>query len=57
MVKSLQKNDKIQTIGGVIGTVLDVRDDEITVKIDESNNTKIKITPGAVSTVLNKENV
>ena len=55
MVKSLTKNDKIHTIGGIIGTVIDVRDEEITIKIDESNNTKMKITPGAVRTVLTAE--
>ena len=49
MVQSLQKNDKVQTIGGLIGTIIDVKDDELTLKIDESNNTKIKILPSAVS--------
>ena len=55
MVQSLQKNDKVRTIGGVLGTVIDVKDDEIILKVDESNNTKIRITPGAVSTVLSDE--
>jgi preprotein translocase subunit YajC len=35
MVQSLVKNDRIQTIGGIIGTVVDVKDDEITLKVDE----------------------
>lgn len=56
MVESLQKNDKVQTIGGILGTVIDVKDDEITLKIDESNNTKIKVTPGAISRKVSKEN-
>ena len=55
MVQSLQKNDKVQTIGGIIGTVVDVKDDEITLKIDESNNTKIKIVASAVGRNLSKE--
>ena len=49
MVQSLNKNDRICTVGGIIGTVMDVKDDEITLKIDESTNTKIKIAPGAIS--------
>jgi len=53
MVKSLKKNDRVQTIGGIFGTVLDVSDTEITLKIDESNNTKIKIAPSAVNRVIN----
>lgn len=48
MVQSLQKNDRVQTIGGIIGTVIDVKDDEITIKIDEANNTKIKVIPSAI---------
>ncbi len=56
MVESLQRNDKVQTIGGILGTIIDVKDDEITLKIDESNNTKIKVTPGAISRKVSKEN-
>jgi len=55
MVQSLQKNDKVRTIGGIIGTIVDVRDDEITLKIDESNNTKIKIATSAVGKNLSKD--
>jgi len=56
MVQDLQKNDKIRTIGGIIGTIVDVKDDEITLKVDESNNTKIKVTPSAIGTNLSKDN-
>ena len=52
MVKSLNKNDRVRTIGGIFGVVIDVKDDEITLKVDESNNTKIKISPAAIGTVL-----
>ena len=55
MVESLQRNDKVQTIGGILGTIIDVKDDEITLKIDESNNTKMKVTVGAISRKVSKE--
>lgn len=55
MVQSLERNDRVRTIGGILGTIVDVRDDEITLKIDESNNTKIKISPSAVGRNLSKE--
>jgi preprotein translocase subunit YajC len=55
MVQELKKNDRVQTIGGILGTIVDVRDDEVIVKIDESNNTKIKVTTGAISKVLSNE--
>ncbi|NIA16777.1 MAG: preprotein translocase subunit YajC, partial [Planctomycetes bacterium] len=41
MIQSLQKNARVQTIGGLLATVIEVGDNEITLKIDESNNTKI----------------
>jgi preprotein translocase subunit YajC len=52
MVQSLRKNDKVRTIGGILGTVIDVKDDEITLKVDESNNTKIRVAPSAISKTL-----
>ena len=55
MVQSLQKNDRVRTIGGIIGTVVDVKDDEVTLKIDESTNTKIKVIPSAIGKNLSTE--
>ncbi len=55
MTKSLEKNDRIQTIGGIIGTIVEVKDDEIILKIDESNNTKMKIVHAAVGKNITKE--
>ncbi|MCP4610232.1 MAG: preprotein translocase subunit YajC [Planctomycetes bacterium] len=55
MVQTLSKNDKVRTIGGIIGTVVDVKDDEITLKVDESNNTKIKVLPSAIGRNVTKE--
>ncbi|MFZ9024596.1 MAG: preprotein translocase subunit YajC [Anaerohalosphaeraceae bacterium] len=52
MVSSLAKNDRVRTIGGIFGTVLDVRDDEIVLKVDESTNTKMRVSPQAIATVL-----
>ena len=42
MLESLKKGDKITTIGGIVGTVIEVRDDEVTVKVDENNNVRMK---------------
>ena len=52
MVSSLSKNDRVRTIGGIFGTVLDVRDDEIVLKVDESTNAKMRVSPQAIATVL-----
>jgi preprotein translocase subunit YajC len=55
LVQSLKKNDKVRTIGGIIGTIVDVKDDEIVLKIDEASNTKIRIIPSAVGRNLTNE--
>ncbi|MCE5184985.1 MAG: preprotein translocase subunit YajC [Planctomycetaceae bacterium] len=52
MVQALKKNDRVRTIGGIYGTVIDVRDDEIVLKIDESTNTKMRVIPTAIAAVL-----
>lgn len=52
MVASLKKNDRVRTIGGIFGTVLDVRDDEIILKVDEATNAKIRVVPSAIAVVL-----
>ena len=55
MMQALTKNDRVQTIGGIIGTVVDIKDDEITLKVDESNNTKMKILRSAISRNMTKD--
>ncbi len=55
MMQALSKNDKVQTIGGIVGTVVDIKDEEITLKIDESNNTKMKILRSAISRNMSKD--
>lgn len=49
---ALTKNDRVMTIGGIIGTVVNVRDNEIVVKVDESNNTKMTFLKKAIQQVL-----
>jgi preprotein translocase subunit YajC len=52
LLANLKKTDRVVTVGGIYGTVANVnRDaDEVTLKIDE--NTKIRVTMGAISRVL-----
>jgi preprotein translocase subunit YajC len=48
MLSVLKKGDKVTTIGGIIGTVLEVRDDEVNVKIDESSNARMRFARWAI---------
>lgn len=51
MLNNLKKNDRVMTIGGVIGTVVTVKDDEVTIKVDEATNTKMTFTRRAIQKV------
>jgi preprotein translocase subunit YajC len=55
LLAKLKPGQRIQTIGGVLGTVTQVNEKEVTVKVDETNNVKIKFTRGAVHRVLDEE--
>ena len=52
LLASLKKHDRVQTIGGIIGTVSEIRDDEVVLMIDEQNKTKMRLAKSAVQQVL-----
>jgi len=52
MLKSLKRNDRVQTIGGIFGTVVEARGDEVILKVDEANNVKIRFSRSAIKEVL-----
>lgn len=52
MLSSLKRHDRVQTIGGLIGSVAEVRDDEVVLKIDEATNTKVRVVRSAIQSVL-----
>ena len=54
MLTELKKNDKVRTIGGMLGTVVEVREKEVLVKIDESNNTRVKLVRDAIGEIINE---
>jgi len=41
MINNLKKNDRVMTIGGILGTVVNVRDNEVILKVDEATNTRM----------------
>lgn len=52
MLEALKKKDRILTSGGILGTVSDIRDDEVTVRICENPDVKIRIRRSAVAEVV-----
>ena len=53
----IQKGDEVQTIGGILGKVIEVRDSKVLLKVDENSNTKIWFSRNAIHRVLTEEKV
>jgi preprotein translocase subunit YajC len=48
MLAALKKGDKVTSIGGVVGTIVELRDDEVVVKVDETNNVRMHFARWAI---------
>jgi preprotein translocase subunit YajC len=51
MLDNMKRGDEIQTIGGIIGKVVEPKEDRVLVKVDESSNTKIWFARSAIAKV------
>jgi preprotein translocase subunit YajC len=56
-MEGLKKNDRVVTIGGIYGTVINVQRDAdvVTIRIDETTNAKLSVTIGAIARIVTKE--
>ena len=56
-LSGVKKNDHIITVGGIYGVVMNVQREtnEVTIKVDESTNTKLRITLGSIERVVSAE--
>lgn len=56
MLAAIKKNDRVLTIGGVFGVVADVQREanEVTIKVDESTNTKLRVQLSSIAQVIDK---
>ncbi len=52
---TLAKNHRVLTVGGVIGTVVSVKDSEVVLKVDESTNTKMTFLKTAIQRIVEDE--
>ena len=44
----LKKNDRVMTRGGIIGTIVGMKENEVVLKVDETTNTKMTFLKDAV---------
>jgi len=57
MLANLKKNDRVVTAGGIVGTVINIREDTgiVTLRIDEATNAKLQILRASIVRVLADE--
>jgi preprotein translocase subunit YajC len=52
MYSRMARNDRVLTIGGIIGTIMSVKDNEVVLKVDETTNTKMTFLKTSVQRIL-----
>lgn len=52
--QGLKKNDRVVTIGGILGIVVNAPagSDKVTIRVDETNNTRLEVLRSSISRVL-----
>lgn len=52
MLAGIKRHDKVVTIGGIVGSVVELKDDSVILKVDETSNTRITFAKSAISQVM-----
>lgn len=52
LLSGIKRHDKVMTIGGIIGSVVELKDDAVVLKVDETSNTRITFSKSAISQVI-----
>jgi preprotein translocase subunit YajC len=57
LIAALKKNDKVITSGGIIGIVANIKEkeDEVTLRVDEGSNTRLRVTKSSIVRVVVEE--
>lgn len=55
MLKKIKKNDHVVTTSGIIGVVTSVKDDEVTLRVDDQQNVRVRFRRDAVAGILGGE--
>lgn len=52
VLSAAKKHDRVQTVGGVIGSIVELNPDTVVLKVDESSNTRITFARSSIQQVL-----
>lgn len=48
-LEALKKGDRVETIGGIIGTIAGIQKDYVVLKVGDNENTKMEVLKSAIS--------
>ena len=54
MLAGIGKGDKVLTVGGIMGTIVEMRETEVVLKVDENANTRIKFSRSSIQSVVSE---
>ncbi|MDX9912456.1 MAG: preprotein translocase subunit YajC [Phycisphaerales bacterium] len=52
MLSALGKHDKVATLGGIVGTIVEMGEEEVVLKSDETSGTRIRVLRSSIDRVL-----
>ncbi len=52
LLSALSKNDRVITTGGMYGTIVNLKDDEVTIRVDDQAKVKIRFLRSAIASVV-----
>jgi preprotein translocase subunit YajC len=52
LMAGLGKKDKVRAAGGIIGTIIELKNDEVLLETDRASNTRIRVARSSISTVI-----
>lgn len=52
MLSSLAKKDKVRSAGGIIGTIIEMKDDEVLIETDRASHTRLWLAKGSIASVI-----
>jgi preprotein translocase subunit YajC len=52
LLSGLKRGDRVQTTAGIVGTIADLSDTEMTLRVDEASNTRIRFSRASVQAVV-----
>ncbi|MGE0706505.1 MAG: preprotein translocase subunit YajC [Planctomycetota bacterium] len=55
MLGGLKKNDRVVTTSGMLGTVVNIQGDEVTLRVDDQQKVKVRFVKAAIARVLSQE--